>query len=65
MNATLNINDLWRKLGTSPRELRKKDPATLTLDEATALSCHAWLCAPKGWKEAVHARLRELEGGAK
>ncbi len=58
------INEIWRTLGTSPRQLRQLDPASLTLDEAQVLAVHAWLCAPQGWKSRVLCRLAELQGNA-
>lgn len=54
----------WREmhdLGITPRYLRTRNPDTLALDAARALSVHAWLTAPPDWKPRVLRRLAELE----
>jgi hypothetical protein len=57
-----DLNTFWRNHSMTPRQLRRCNPETLSLDEARALAVHAWLCAPAGWKRAVLKRLAALEG---
>jgi hypothetical protein len=61
-NEPQDLNTFLRNHSMTPRQLRQCDPATLDLHEARALAVHAWLCAPKGWKQAVLNRLAELQG---
>lgn len=61
---TNKLAALWRSIGVSPRELRTRNPETLSLDEATVLSVHEWGGAPDGWKAAVLKRKAELQAAA-